>query len=70
MADRICEIITPSQRDTILKRKYLSSFDNEIRIHGVEIYEAVMDNGIKDFEELKEWVKKRSMKEPYFWTPE
>ena len=36
---------------------------------GVEIYEAVIDNGIKDFEELKEWVKKRRMKDPYFWTP-
>ena len=69
MADRICEIITPTQRDTILNLKYFSSFDNEIQIHGVEIYEAVIDDGIEDFEELKDWVKKRRMKEPYFWTP-
>ena len=69
MADRICKIITPSQRDTILNLKYSSSFDNEIQIHGVEIYEAVVDNGIEDFEALKEWVKKRRMKDPYFWIP-
>ena len=69
MADRICEIITPLQRDTILRLKYLSSLDNETKINGVEIYEAVMDNGIEDFGELKEWVKKRRMKDSYFWTP-
>ena len=70
MADRICEIITPLQRDTILNLKYFSSFDNEIQIHGAEIYEAVIDKGIEDIEGLKEWVKKRRMEEPYFWTPE
>ena len=70
MDDRICEIMTPLQRDTILNLKYFSSFDNEIQIHGVEIYEAVIDKGIEDFGELKEWVKKRRMKEPYFWAPE
>ena len=69
MADRICEIITPSQRDKILKLKYKSSFEEEIQIHGVEIYEAVIDDGIEDFGELKEWVKKRRMKDPYFWIP-
>ena len=70
MADRISEIMTTSQKDTILKLKYLSSLDNEMQIHGVEIYEAVIDKGIEDFEELKEWVKKRRMKDSYFWTPE
>ena len=58
MADRICEIITPLQRDTILHLKYKSSFEKEIQIHGVEIYEAVIDKGIEDIQELKEWVKK------------
>ena len=70
IVDRICEIITPSQRDTILNLKYFSSFDNEIQIYGVEIYEAVIDDGIEDFGELKEWVKKRRRKDPYFWIPE
>ena len=70
MADKICEIITPTQRETILKLKYLSTLENKIQIHGSEIYEAVIDNGIEDFEELKEWVKKRGLQEPYFWTPE
>ena len=63
------EIITPSQRDTILNLKYFSSFDNDIQIHGVEIYEAIIEDGIEDFGELKEWVKKRRMKDPYFRTP-
>ena len=62
-------IITPLQRDTILKLKYKSSLEEEMQIHGVEIYEAVIDNGIEDFEELKDWVKKRRLQTPYFWTP-
>ena len=36
---------------------------------GGEIYEAGFDDGIEDFEELKDWVKKRRLKEPYFWAP-
>ena len=70
MADRICEIITPLQRDRILQMKFLSSFENDIQIHGAEIYEAVIDKGIEDFEELKDWVQEKRMKDPYFWTPE
>ena len=69
MADRICEIMTSSQREAILKLKYLSSIDNEIQIHGVETYEAVLDDGIEDFEELKDCLKKRRLKDTYFWAP-
>ena len=49
--------------------KYFSSFDNETQIHGVEIYEAVIDDGIEYVEGLKDLVKKRHRKDPYFWTP-
>ena len=67
MADRIIELISPQQKDTILKLKYLSNIEGDI--HGSEIYEAVMSEGIADFKELKDWVKSRRKKEPYFWMP-
>ena len=69
MADTIVEIITNSQRDTILKLKYLSILEKEMQIHSPEIYEAVIDKGIEDFEELKNWIKKRRLKESYYWIP-
>ncbi|MCH5216061.1 MAG: phosphoglycerate mutase family protein [Muribaculaceae bacterium] len=69
MADTIVEIITNSQRDTILKLKYLSILEKEMQIHSPEIYEAVIDKGIEDFEELKSWIKKRRLEESYYWIP-
>lgn len=67
MADRICEIITPEQSEAILKLKYQACMESDI--HGAEIYEAVIEEGIEDFEELKNWVKQRRLADPYFWSP-
>ena len=69
MDDRICEGLIPSKRNVNLKLKYLTSDDNEIQIHSAEIYEAVIDKGIEDFEELKGWVRKRRLEESYLWAP-
>ena len=67
MADKICKIISPSQKDTIMRLKYHSYPDTDI--HSSEIYEAVIEYGLSEFEELKEWVKKRREGTPYFWAP-
>lgn len=51
MADRIMEVITPSQKEIILKLKFETPDDKDY--HGVEYYEAVIAEGIvnmNDFE--------------------
>lgn len=67
MAERIMEIITPEQRDTILRLKFDTPAGCEI--HGVEYYEAVIADGISTFDELTKWVAKHRKKAPYYWIP-
>lgn len=68
MADRIVEIITPAQRDTIMRLKYLATL-RDADIHGAEIYEGVIEHGISEIGELSAWVEKRRTCLPCFWSP-
>ncbi len=67
MADRIVEVMTPQQRDTILRLKFEtpSGYD----YHGVEYYEAVIADGIDSLASLNEWVADHRTKPPYYWIP-
>ncbi len=67
MADRIAEVMTEGQSDTILRLK----FDTQLEggYHGVEYYEAVIADGISSAEEFREWVEAHRSKEPYYWMP-
>ncbi len=67
MADRIVELMTPEQKDTILRLK-AETPDGE-DIHGVEYYEAVIADGIQTLPELREWVKKKRKCPPTYWNP-
>ena len=67
MADRILAVITPLQRDTILRLKY-STPDTEV-IHGVEYYEAVIAYGIENIEDLRRWVGSHRTLSPCYWIP-
>jgi len=68
MADRIIAKLTPELRETILSMKY-NTPENEI-IHGVEYYEAVIADGVRNLQELKEWIKTRRSKPFYYWMPD
>lgn len=68
MAERIIERLTPAQRDTILRLKYETPEGEEI--HGVEYYQAVMEYGVNDLEELRQWVKQHRKQEGLYWMPE
>lgn len=67
MAERIVEVMTVQQRDTILQLKYETPED-EI-IHGVEYYEAVIADGISTLPDMRRWVDAHRKKKPYYWIP-
>lgn len=67
MADRICEVMTPEQKETILRLKFETPAEYDF--HGVEYYEAVIADGVTTIETLKEWVERRRSKPAYYWIP-
>lgn len=67
MADRIAEVMTPQQRDTILRLKFETPAGRDY--HGVEYYEAVIADGVATLAELDAWVAARRKKAPYYWMP-
>ena len=67
MADRIVEVMTPAQKDTILRLKFETLSDKDY--HGVEFYEAVIADGISNMVEFEEWVTDHRKKPMYYWIP-
>ena len=67
MAQRILEVITPEQRETILRLKFETPEDETI--HGVEYYEAVIANGITSLDDLRKWIISHRSKPLYYWIP-
>lgn len=67
MADRITAVITPEERDSVLRLKYETP-ETEI-IHGVEYYEAVIADGVRTMPELQSWLKEHRKKPQYYWIP-
>ena len=67
MADRIVEVMTPAQKDTILRLKFETPSDKDY--HGVEYYEAVIADGISNMKYFEEWVTEHRKKPMYYWIP-
>ena len=67
MADRIECVMTPHQRELILKLKYETPTDRDF--HGVEYYEAVIADGVTTMAELETWVSRHRNQPPYYWIP-
>lgn len=67
MADRIVEVMTPEQRDTILRLKFETPDGKDY--HGVEYYEGVIAGGVKSMPEFENWVIEHRKKKPYYWIP-
>ena len=67
MADRIVEVMTPAQKDTILRLKFETLSDKDY--HGVEFYEAVIADGISNMVEFEEWITDHRKKPMYYWIP-
>ncbi|WP_029903116.1 hypothetical protein [Prevotella sp. 10(H)] len=67
MAQRINEVITSEQRNIILKLKYETP-ESE-KIIGVEYYKAVIKDGVKTFQEFREWRKDNPSNGIIEWIP-
>lgn len=67
MADKIVEVMTPGQRDIILRLKFETPQGRDY--HGVEYYEAVIADGIREMFDFEKWVGEHRKKKPYYWIP-
>ncbi len=67
MADRIVEVMTPSQRAAILRLKFTTPAGCDY--HGVEYYEGVIAGGVTTLDELAQWVEAHRRQPPYYWIP-
>ena len=67
MAERIIETMTENQRNAILRLKFETPSNEEIR--GVEYYEAVIADKVESHEQLRMWVKEHRKKPLYYWIP-
>lgn len=67
VAERINSIMTDEIRNTILKLKFQTPADTKIM--GVEYYRAVIEGGVKTFEELNEWRKINPANGIVEWMP-
>lgn len=67
MADRIKKILTEDQRDAILRLKYETPDGEEI--HGVEYYQAVIEDGVRSLSELLSWVSIHRQPDGGYWMP-
>ena len=67
MAEHISALLTKETRQTILQLKY-DTPDTE-KIMGVEYYQAVIRDGVKDYTEFKEWRKQHPLHGILEWIP-
>lgn len=67
VAERISAALTPETRETILKLKYETP-DTE-KIMGIEYYQAVIQDGIRDYTALQEWRKTHAANGIIDWRP-
>ncbi|MCH5245247.1 MAG: phosphoglycerate mutase family protein [Muribaculaceae bacterium] len=67
MAQRINEILDDEKRDRIMRLKYETPENEEI--HGVEYYQAVIEDNVTSLEDLREWVKVHRNPNGVYWIP-
>ncbi|MBD5231553.1 MAG: phosphoglycerate mutase family protein [Bacteroidales bacterium] len=67
MADRIIEVMTPTQKETILRLKFNTPPDKDY--HGVEYYEAVIADSVDNMTDFEKWVIEHRTKPSSYWVP-
>ena len=66
-AERILAVMSEQQKETILRLKFETP--DEIKIAGIEIYQAVIESGVTTFEELQQWRANRTQNGIVEWIP-
>ena len=67
MAERIGAVMTPVMREMILRLKYETP-DTE-KIMGVEYYRAVIEGGVRTYEQLLQWRSLHPVEGVMHWIP-
>lgn len=67
MAERISAVLTNETRNTIMKLKYDTPETEQFM--GVEYYQAVIRDGVRSYEELKEWKRQHPVTGIIEWMP-
>lgn len=67
VTERIGAVLTPELRMTILSIK--NDVPDEEKIPGIEIYQAVIRDGVKSYKEFIRWRKKQNMTGIIDWMP-
>ncbi len=67
MADRISALLTDETRDTILRLKYETPATE--KIIGASYYQAVIEGGVRSYDELQTWLGKQPASTNEYWTP-
>ena len=68
VADRVAEIMTDEQRETILRLKFETPVGRDW--HGVEYYEAVIDAGVRTLDQFERWVTSQRQGPQHYWAPQ
>lgn len=66
-AERILAVMSEQQRETILKLKF--EIPDNVKIAGIEIYQAVIEFGITTFDALQQWRANRPQNGIVEWIP-
>lgn len=67
VAARINQVLTPQTKQAILEIKQTASEHGKVR--GIEVYKAVIQDGVKNFEQFLEWKKSNPEEEIINWMP-
>ncbi len=67
VAERISTLLTPEITETILQIKY--DTPDDVKIMGIEVYKAVIQNGVKNYREFIEWRKTQPSEKILTWMP-
>lgn len=67
VAERICEVLTPETREVILRLK--NSIPSEKKVMGVQIYKAVLEDGIRDLDSFWQWQEQNPEEGLIDWMP-
>lgn len=68
VTDSINRVLTNDLRDKILQLKD-DCYQQNTKVMGIEIYEAVIEHQIYDFDNLMEWKNKRAKSDISLWEP-
>lgn len=67
VADRVTGLLTPRQRETVLRLKYETPSDE--KIPGISYYRGVLEGGVSGYEEFIRWTRTNAGDGTQLWMP-